>query len=296
MGSVFKQGVGRALLHDATLVNDRHFIAHMVHHGQVMADEQVGQAELLRQVLHQVEYLRLHRDIERADRFVGHHQAGAGDEGAGHGNPLALAAGELMGKLVEVAGAQAHRLQHVGGLCALLGGAAGGQHAQGLGHDLQHSLARVQRAIRVLKHHLKIAPGAAQGGGRELVEVLPHELDAACTGGFQRHHQPRQGGLARARLAHHTQVPACRHAQIHALQSVHHGRGGPQVLARQHVTAGKLVQVQQVGLGRHGWGGNWSCRRQLAWCSAWCPAWAEPHPRKLGRVWVQAGSAQAQRS
>ena len=36
------------------------FVAQVVHHREVMADEQVTDAVLLLQVLHQVEHLRLH--------------------------------------------------------------------------------------------------------------------------------------------------------------------------------------------------------------------------------------------
>ena len=35
-----------------------------------MGDENVGEAELLLKILHQVDHLRLHRDIERTDRLV----------------------------------------------------------------------------------------------------------------------------------------------------------------------------------------------------------------------------------
>jgi hypothetical protein len=71
-------------------------IADMLDHGQVMADEQIGQAQLALQVLHEIEHLGLHRDIERTDRLVGHDQAGAGYQSAGNGDALALAAGGLV--------------------------------------------------------------------------------------------------------------------------------------------------------------------------------------------------------
>jgi hypothetical protein len=52
-------------------------VAHQVHHRQVVADEQVGHAEAVLQVLHQVQHLGLHRHVQRADRLVGHDQLAA---------------------------------------------------------------------------------------------------------------------------------------------------------------------------------------------------------------------------
>ena len=86
-----EQGLRRALLDHAALVEHRHFVAQVVDHRQIVADEQVGDPILLGQILHQVEHLGLHRYIERADWFVCHDQARAGDECARNRHPLALA-------------------------------------------------------------------------------------------------------------------------------------------------------------------------------------------------------------
>jgi hypothetical protein len=41
-----------------------------------VTDEQIGKAELLLQVEHQVQHLRLHRDVERRYRLIGNDQRG----------------------------------------------------------------------------------------------------------------------------------------------------------------------------------------------------------------------------
>lgn len=46
----------------------------MRHHGEVVRDEQVGHALFPLQVLQQIQNLRLHRDIQRADRFIADNQ------------------------------------------------------------------------------------------------------------------------------------------------------------------------------------------------------------------------------
>ena len=76
-----------------------------------MGDEQVAQSQLPLQVDHEVQDLRLHRDVEGRDGLVGHHQIGLQGQGPGEANSLALAAAELVRVAVGVLGAQAHGLQ-----------------------------------------------------------------------------------------------------------------------------------------------------------------------------------------
>ena len=51
--------------------------ADVLHHAEIVRDEQVGDAALVLQIAQQVQHLRLHRDVERRDRLVRHDQAGA---------------------------------------------------------------------------------------------------------------------------------------------------------------------------------------------------------------------------
>ena len=50
---------------NAPQIHHRDAVADVLDHAEIMADEQVGEAELLLQVHHQVEHLGLHRDVER---------------------------------------------------------------------------------------------------------------------------------------------------------------------------------------------------------------------------------------
>ena len=69
----------------------------MLHDAQVVRDEQVGQAELLLQVLQQVDDLGLDGDVQRGYSLVADHQLRAQDQGAGDADPLALPARECVG-------------------------------------------------------------------------------------------------------------------------------------------------------------------------------------------------------
>ena len=68
----------------------------MAHHREVVADEEVGEPELLLQVLEQVDDLRLDRDVERGDRLVADDELRVERQRPGDADALALAAGELV--------------------------------------------------------------------------------------------------------------------------------------------------------------------------------------------------------
>ena len=68
----------------------------MAHDREVVGDEEVGQAELLLQLLQQVDDLRLDRHVERRHRLVADDEVRLDRERAGDADALALAAGELV--------------------------------------------------------------------------------------------------------------------------------------------------------------------------------------------------------
>ena len=63
--------------------------------GEVVGDEQVGDAEVALQLDEQLEDLGLHGDVERRDRLVADDELGLDRQRAGDGDALALAAGQL---------------------------------------------------------------------------------------------------------------------------------------------------------------------------------------------------------
>ena len=70
MLGIGEQLVGRRVLDDAPEIHDGHLDRDVPHHRQIMGDEQIGQAQLLLQVLQQVDDLALDGDIERRYRLV----------------------------------------------------------------------------------------------------------------------------------------------------------------------------------------------------------------------------------
>ena len=95
-------------------VHHRHPVADVLDHAQVVGDEQVGQAELLLQVLQQVEDLRLDRDVQRRDRLVADDQLRVQRQRAGDADALPLAAAEGVRVAAHVLRAQPDELQQLG--------------------------------------------------------------------------------------------------------------------------------------------------------------------------------------
>ena len=108
-----EQRLGRRALDEAAEIHHRHFARDMLDHGEVVADEEIGEAEVAAQLGQQVQDLRLHRDVERAGRLVAHHDARAQHQGAGDGDPLALAARQLGRQAAAHLGAEADARQHL---------------------------------------------------------------------------------------------------------------------------------------------------------------------------------------
>ena len=91
-------------------------------------------------------------------------------------DPLALAAGELVGIAVGVVGLEPDQLEDVGHLGVDLGPAALAVDGQRLGDGLAHGHARIERGERVLEDDLDVAPHAphlraAQCGQLDAVEL-----------------------------------------------------------------------------------------------------------------------------
>ena len=66
----------------------------MLYHREVVGDEQIGQIELLLQVLQEVQDLRLDGHVQRGDRFVGHDELRAQGQRSGEADPLSLTSRE----------------------------------------------------------------------------------------------------------------------------------------------------------------------------------------------------------
>ena len=132
-------------LDDPTKIHDRDPARDVLHHGKIMADEEIGQPELLAQIHQEVKDLALHADIEGGGRFIADHDLGPHDERAGDGDALTLSARELVGIPVDHAPRQADEIEHFLDFAAPLRRVAHTVHTQRQGNQRRDGLARVER-------------------------------------------------------------------------------------------------------------------------------------------------------
>lgn len=72
-------------------------VADMLHHRQVMGDEEEAEALLLLQFFEQVDDVGLQADIQRGNRLVTNDEVRCGDQSARDGRALPLPAGNVVG-------------------------------------------------------------------------------------------------------------------------------------------------------------------------------------------------------
>ena len=163
--------------------------------GEVVRDEHIGDAFFALQADQQVEDLAAHRDVERRHRFVEHDQVGPGGDGAGDGDALALAAGDLADAACRPASDRGRRAPADARSAA--GRSAAVCHAvdaQRIGERAADGGARIEGGQRILEHHLD-AP-----------RWLPAALRRAAPAGRRRRsrcarHPARSGAAGRARAS-----------------------------------------------------------------------------------------------
>src|SRR5882672_5966865 len=89
--------LGWPVLDDAAEIHHRHAVGEMVHHSEIMTDQDERQAKLALQAREQVQDLRLHRHVEGRGWFITEQHIGLSDQRARNGDALALPARELAG-------------------------------------------------------------------------------------------------------------------------------------------------------------------------------------------------------
>src|SRR4051794_6932643 len=245
MGATLEQILRPALFDDPAQIHHRDLVAEIVDDGQVVADQDVTEAELLLEVLHQVQDLRLHGDVERGDRLVGDDQLRLGDQRARNSDALALAAGEFVRIFLRIGIAQAHLPQHRGDAGTKRRAINPLQHGQRFGDDTRDGLAWVERSVGILEHHLEIAAGAAQLVGGDAVEVAAEQRDLPRCRPLQRHHHPRECRLPGAGFADDAEALAGVDPHADAVERAHLPRRAEHAFARQRVALLEVLHVEK---------------------------------------------------
>src|SRR6266853_1638354 len=127
-GNPIKKGIPAAVV-----LSPDNEVLYATRAGELARDEDVAHVVLVLQVLQQIQDLRLDRDIERRYRLVADEHIRLHREAAGDGDPLSLAAGELMRVLEERNLGEPHLFEQlVDPVAALALARAYAVHLQGL--------------------------------------------------------------------------------------------------------------------------------------------------------------------
>ena len=178
---VAEQRLGRRLSTMRPRYITAHPVADVLHHGEVVGDEQDRDAQLPLQLGEQVEDLRLHRDVEGRDGLVGDDQLGVEGERGRDAHPLALAARQLVRAPVGEPCVAGPTRSSSSPTRASRSAAVPMRRRPAARGRCGPPPARVERAVRVLEDRLHASAEALAGPCRARGDVLAVEHDA--TGG-----------------------------------------------------------------------------------------------------------------
>ena len=190
----------RALFHNPAMLHHGDVVADLRRNAKVVGDEQQCDAEPGLDFIEQFEHLRLHRHIERGNRFVRDENVGIERQRACNRDALTLAAGELMRIARDGVSRQTDQFQQVARFRQRLAA----RHAvidRALRDGLADGDARIERTIRVLEDDLDALPVRLQQPARQIGDFAARQADAAGSRIDQADDATRHRGFAGAAFA-----------------------------------------------------------------------------------------------
>ena len=155
---------------DLTEIHDGDAMAHGADDGEVVGDEEIGEAEAILKLLEEVDDLGLDRDIKGREGLIGDDEPGLDGEGAGDADTLPLTAGELVREAVGESGADADGVEQLrDALPTLVFMEA--VDGEGFGNDPPDAHAGIKRGVGVLEDHLDAAADLAEAAAAKRGEV-----------------------------------------------------------------------------------------------------------------------------
>ena len=149
-----EEGNTVCLFDDLAQIHDGDLVADILDDGEIVRDEQVGQADFPLQRPQEIEDLRLDGDVERGHRLVAHDEVGLAGERTRDPDPLPLAAGKLVRKQCLLFGAQPDLPEQVGDPVVAVIRIADIHKVQRLANDRAGAHARAERGIGILENDL----------------------------------------------------------------------------------------------------------------------------------------------
>ena len=228
----------RRLLDDLPGVHDGHLVRPPGHDAEVVGDQDHRHVALALLAGQQVEDLGLDGHVEGGGGLVGEQELGPAGQRHGDHDPLAHAARQLVGVLVQAPGRLGDADRGEQGDRVPPGGPAVEVEvvAEALGDLGADPLDRVEGGHGVLEHHGHLgAPQVAPAGAVEGRDVAAAEADGALPDhvplGQQAHDRPAEHRLARTGLADDAEGPAPVEGERHAVDGPDEPGGGAEARA-----------------------------------------------------------------
>ncbi len=249
----------------------------MAHHAEVVADEDVGESELVLQAHEQVHHLGPHRDVKGGGGLVQDEDARLDGERARDRDPLGLPARELVRKAAREAGRERDHLKQLGDAVRAARAVAERVHLQHLAERPPHGEARVERGEGILEDELDAPRERPPLPVRARDDRLAGDLDRPGGRRLEPDEQPRERRLPAAALPDHADRPPRAQLQGHPAHGPHRAAAAParvvldDAVRAEHQLAHAAGSFQQA---------------------AWRPA---PRCRSGGSSAAQRASAEGQR-
>src|SRR5580692_5436423 len=205
-----------------------------------MADEYEADAAAGGQLAHEIQHLRLDRNVETGERLVRHDHPGFQHHRAGNRDPLLLAARKLVRIAWEIL---LRRIETDGSEMTGKEGAQLGRLSKlvatsYVGERLLHAHTRIERRRRVLKDRLDVAPVSAPLLAIQVSQRNTSIEHDAVGRLLETQHKPGERALARPRLADDSKRLALVDVEIDPVDRVHNataptGRDLAQIATRE---------------------------------------------------------------
>src|SRR5665647_314683 len=200
MGRPPEYPFARALFDQLPQVHDGDLVGQVLHHRQVVRDEQAGEADVTLEVGKEVEHRCLHGHIEGARRLVGYQHGGVGEQGPCDADALALTAGQLVRVAPGNLRTEAHLVQPCGDPGSQVASTLPRSQPQRLTDHVAHQHPRVQGSRGVLEDDGDVATGCAHPAAGEMGQVGAAQSHQAGCGLEQADDAATHGRLARTAL------------------------------------------------------------------------------------------------
>ena len=234
-------------LDDVPQIHDRDAIADVTHGAQVVRDHEQRQIEAPPEDGEQVQNLCPNGGIDRRDRLVADQEPGPQQQRPGDDDALQLAAGALVRVMPRDRGVEADIGQGLADARQALPGRSDAVLAERHRQRPLDSHPGIERAGRVLEHHLDEAAEAAQLFGLHAEEVSPVDRDGASVGLRVVEREPGQCRLPASRFADQPHDLAPLDVQGHAVDRAYPGPAPPHAAHRKCLTT-SLMRTSGVGL------------------------------------------------